>query len=89
MGGGVGGGVGWGGGSSPSGVPDCYPGAMLNRASLPAGIGENGAMLRELALSGLEWAGISIDSAANEATIRGGAGEVQAPGSRVKVRATC
>jgi acetate kinase len=46
-------------------------------------------MLRELALTGLEWAGISLDPAANEATIRGRAGEVQAPGSRVKVRATC
>lgn len=44
-------------------------------------------MLRELALSGLEWAGISVDRAANDATVRGRAGEVQAPGSRVKVSA--
>ena len=55
-------------------------------ADLDAGIGENGSMLRELALSGLEWAGIAVDRAANDATIRGRTGEVQAPGSRVKVR---
>lgn len=44
-------------------------------------------MLRELALSHLEWAGIRVDPAANDATVRGRSGEVQAPGSRVKVRA--
>lgn len=42
-------------------------------------------MLRELALSGLEWAGISVDRAANDAAVRGRTGEVQGPGSRVKV----
>jgi acetate kinase len=47
-------------------------------------VGENGAMLRELACSGLEWAGIALDAAANEAAVRGRAGEVQAPHSRVK-----
>jgi hypothetical protein len=43
-------------------------------------------MLRALALQDLEWAGIAVDDAANEATIRGKDGEVQATGSRVKVR---
>ena len=43
-------------------------------------------MLRELALSGLEWAGVTVDSAANAATVRGRRGEVQAPGSQVKAR---
>lgn len=42
-------------------------------------------MLRELSLSGLEWAGISVDRAANDAAVRGRTGEVQAPGSPVKV----
>ena len=42
-------------------------------------------MLRELALSGLEWAGISVDGAANDAAVRGRTGEVQGPGSPVKV----
>ena len=56
--------------------------------TLSAGVGENGSMLRELALSGLEWAGIAVDRPANDATIRGRAGEVQAPGSRVKARAS-
>lgn len=41
-------------------------------------------MLRELALSGLEWAGISVDRAANDVAVRGRTGEVQVPGSRVK-----
>lgn len=43
-------------------------------------------MLRELALSGLEWAGIKIDPAANDAAVRGRSGQVQAAGSMVKVR---
>lgn len=44
-------------------------------------------MLRDMICSDLGWAGIAgLDRAANEATIRGQAGEVQAAGSRVKVR---
>ena len=71
---------------APLPVPACSLGSdAQGTGCLPAGIGENGAMLRELALAGLEWAGIAVDPAANEATIRGRAGEVQAPGSRVKV----
>lgn len=44
-------------------------------------------MLRELALSGLGWAGVAVDPAANDLAVRGRSGEVQASGSRVKVRA--
>lgn len=53
---------------------------------LNTGVGENGSMLRELALSNLEWAGVAVDRAANAAAVRGHSGEVQAPGSRIKVR---
>ncbi|KAI7838679.1 hypothetical protein COHA_007481 [Chlorella ohadii] len=60
-------------------------GGQVDAVVFSAGIGENGSMLRELALSGLEWAGISVDGAANDAAVRGRTGEVQGPGSPVKV----
>ncbi len=69
---------------------------MLRPSKLPApapvcrrlaGIGENGSMLRDMICADLAWAGIAgLDRTANEATVRGKAGEVQAAGSRAKVR---
>lgn len=61
-------------------------GGRVDAVVFSAGVGENGSMLRDMICSGLEWAGIGpLDAAANEAAIRGKAGEVQAAGSRVKV----
>lgn len=61
-------------------------GGRLDALVFSAGIGENGSMLRDMICADLAWAGIArLDRAANEATIRGKAGEVQAAGSRAKV----
>ncbi|KAL4447431.1 hypothetical protein ABPG75_004650 [Micractinium tetrahymenae] len=61
-------------------------GGRLDALVFSAGIGENGSMLRDMICADLAWAGIAgLDRAANDATIRGKAGEVQAAGSRAKV----
>ncbi|EFN59921.1 hypothetical protein CHLNCDRAFT_9129, partial [Chlorella variabilis] len=61
-------------------------GGQVDAIVFSAGKAQGRAARRpRIALSGLEWAGIEIDRAANDATVRGKAGEVQAAGSRVKV----
>jgi len=53
--------------------------------SFGGGVGEHVAQVRERILSGLEWAGIELDRAANRAATGTGA-RISAPGSRVTVR---
>ncbi len=53
--------------------------------SFTAGIGENDPELRAKVCDGLEDLGVSLDSAANEATIRGAEGIISAPDSKIKV----
>ena len=50
-----------------------------------AGVGENDPPVREQILSDMEYLGIVLDKAANNATVRGKEGEINAPQSRVKV----
>lgn len=63
----------------------CHDQLLLNANLLLPGIGENGDLIRSLACSDLGWAGVALDEGANRATVREVAGEIQAPGSRVKV----
>jgi acetate kinase len=53
--------------------------------SFTAGIGENDPHLRAKVCAGLEDLGVVLDSAANEATIRGKEGIISAPESKIKV----
>lgn len=49
------------------------------------GVGEHVPQVRAMILSGLEWAGIELDQAANQAA-RGSESRISPPGSRVSVR---
>lgn len=48
------------------------------------GIGENSAEIRARICKGLEWMGLSLDTARNKAAVGGKEGEVSAAGSRLK-----
>lgn len=50
-----------------------------------AGIGENSAIIRYLALEGLENFGIKIDDAKNKVAFMGVQGEIQSSGSEKKI----
>jgi acetate kinase len=50
-----------------------------------AGVGENSALVREMALSGLEFLGVTLDAQANRATWRGVDGVISKSESRVSV----
>ena len=50
-----------------------------------AGVGENGPISRTMVCENLDALGIELDEAANEATIRGKAGRISKPGSKVEV----
>lgn len=62
-----------------------YSGALggLDALVFTGGIGENSPEVRSLSVSGLDFAGISLDQAKNE-SIRG-EGEIQLPNTRVKI----
>jgi acetate kinase len=49
------------------------------------GIGENSHFIRKLVMSGLEWAGIVLDDAANREATAGKAARISSPDSRVEV----
>lgn len=69
--------------------PHCIAALQLGGAPhavvFSAGIGENSAEVRAAVLAGLEHMGLELDLAANERMVHGACGEIQAPGSRVKV----
>ena len=66
-------------------------GAMLARMDgadailFTGGIGENAALVRARILEGMEWCGVSLDTARNETTVGGQEGEIGAPGSRMRL----
>ncbi len=66
-------------------------GAMLARMDgadailFTGGIGENAAVVRARILEGMEWCGVSLDTARNEATVGGHEGEIGAAGSRMRL----
>ena len=66
-------------------------GAMLARMNgadtllFTGGIGENAAAIRARILDGMDWLGIALDPAKNEATVGGKEGEIGAAGGRVRV----
>jgi acetate kinase len=47
------------------------------------GIGENSAEVRSLICEGLEWFGLTLDPAVNEATVGGAEGPISTPGARL------
>jgi acetate kinase len=49
------------------------------------GIGENSHFIRKLVMSGLEWAGIVLDDAANREATAGKAARISSPDSRVEI----
>jgi len=49
------------------------------------GIGENSAYIRNLVLTGLEWAGVRLDERANQSIQAGMAGHIHADGSTIEV----
>ena len=49
------------------------------------GIGENAAPVRARILDELDWLGVKLDRAKNEATVGGKEGEIGAEGSRLRV----
>ncbi len=68
-----------------------YIGAYLAAAGgadaliFTGGIGENSSEIREQICQGLEWTGVQLDAARNEAHTRGREGEISADTSRLKV----
>jgi acetate kinase len=50
-----------------------------------AGIGENGARIRQMVCADLEALGIEIDKDLNEQTVRGKSGQISKPGSKIQV----
>ncbi len=66
-------------------------GAMLARMGgadallFTGGIGENAAAVRARILEGMEWCGVALDAARNDATIRGKEGEIGADGARLRL----
>lgn len=56
----------------------------LDAIAIGGGIGENAPAVRERLCRGLEWLGVRLDSAANDATV-GTAGRISAPSSTVLV----
>ena len=66
-------------------------GAMLARMDgadailFTGGIGENAAAVRARILAGMEWCGVALDPAKNEATVGGKEGEIGAAGGRLRV----
>ncbi len=66
-------------------------GAMLARMGgadailFTGGIGENAAPVRARILDGMEWCGVTLDPARNDATVGGKEGEIGAQGSRLRV----
>lgn len=49
------------------------------------GVGENAASVRTMICDGLQWLGVELDAARNEALVGGGEGRISADGSRVEV----
>ena len=49
-----------------------------------AGIGENDAGLRRQVCAGMDYLGIALDEGANSSLPRGEAGDISAPGARVR-----
>jgi len=66
-------------------------GAMLARMGgadailFTGGIGENAAAVRARILDGMDWCGVTLDTARNDATVGGKEGEIGAAGSRLRV----
>jgi acetate kinase len=66
-------------------------GAMLARMNgaeailFTGGIGENAAAVRARILEGMEWCGVALDAARNEATVHGKEGEIGAGGARLRL----
>jgi acetate kinase len=66
-------------------------GAMLARMGgadallFTGGIGENAAVIRARILEGMEWCGVTLDAARNDATVRGKEGEIGADGARLRL----
>jgi acetate kinase len=49
------------------------------------GIGENAAVIRARILEGMEWCGVKLDGARNDATVHGKEGEIGADGARLRL----
>ncbi len=64
-----------------------YTAAMggLDALVFTGGIGENSCLLRGAVCDNMEYLGIQIDHAKNDATIRGKEGDISVPGSKVRV----
>jgi acetate kinase len=66
-------------------------GAMLARMGgadallFTGGIGENAAVIRARILEGMEWCGVKLDGARNDATVHGKEGEIGADGARLRL----
>lgn len=66
-------------------------GSMLARMNgadailFTGGIGENAAAVRVRILEGMDWFGVALDPARNDATVHGQEGEIGAAGSRLRV----